>query len=62
MRQHGDSINGIADRDRSELVAAFFAENGNPIVAIGLDRGGRAQLALDSSERRKVFVVDGKGI
>jgi len=61
MQGQGVEIVGIAIHDTSPAVAGFLAQNGDPYSRIGLDHGGRAQLAFGSSGVPETFVVDGKG-
>jgi len=61
MQEQGAEIVGIAVHDSSPEIAAFLARNGNPYDRIGLDQGGRAQLAFGSSGVPETFVVDGTG-
>ncbi|HEX2763779.1 MAG TPA: DsbE family thiol:disulfide interchange protein [Allosphingosinicella sp.] len=62
LKRRGVPIDGIAIRDRSEDVAAFLAEWGDPFERIGADPGSRVQFALGSSGVPETFVVDGKGV
>jgi cytochrome c biogenesis protein CcmG/thiol:disulfide interchange protein DsbE len=55
-------IDGVAIRDRSEDVAGFLAEWGDPFERIGADPASRVQFALGSSGVPETFVVDGKGV
>jgi cytochrome c biogenesis protein CcmG/thiol:disulfide interchange protein DsbE len=52
---------GVAVHDTSPDLTEFLSENGNPYSRIGLDDGGRAQIALGSAGVPETFVVDGKG-
>jgi len=61
LKAQGIEIAGIAVHDTTPDVAQFLAENGNPYSRIGLDQGGRAQLAFGSSGVPETFVVDGRG-
>lgn len=61
LKAMGVEINGVAVHDRSEDLARFLAENGNPYARIGLDQGGQAQMAFGSAGVPETFVVDGKG-
>lgn len=61
LKAQGVEIAGIAIHDTTPAVAQFLADNGNPYSRIGLDRGGRAQLAFGSSGVPETFVVDGEG-
>jgi cytochrome c biogenesis protein CcmG, thiol:disulfide interchange protein DsbE len=62
LRQRGLPIDGVAIRDRSEDVAAFLAEWGDPFDRIGADPTSKVQFALGSSGVPETFVVDGKGV
>jgi cytochrome c biogenesis protein CcmG/thiol:disulfide interchange protein DsbE len=62
LRQRGIPIEGVAIRDRSEDVAAFLAQYGDPFDRIGADPESRVQFALGSSGVPETFVVDGKGV
>ena len=62
LKQRGVPIDGIAIRDRSEDVARFLAEWGDPFERIGADPASRVQFALGSSGVPETFVVDGRGI
>ena len=61
LQQAGVEIHGVAVHDTSADLARFLAENGNPYTRIGLDDGGRAQMAFGSAGVPETFVVDGKG-
>ncbi len=62
LKRRGVPIDGVAIRDRSEDVARFLAEWGNPFERIGSDPASRVQFALGSSGVPETFVVDGKGV
>jgi cytochrome c biogenesis protein CcmG/thiol:disulfide interchange protein DsbE len=62
LKQRGIPIDGVAIRDRSEDVARFLAESGDPFDRIGADPASRVQFALGSSGVPETFVVDGKGV
>ena len=62
LKQRGIPIDGVAIRDRSEDVAAFLAEWGDPFERIGADPTSKVQFALGSSGVPETFVVDGKGV
>lgn len=62
LKQRGVPIDGVAIRDRSEDVARFLAEYGDPFERIGADPASRVQFALGSSGVPETFVVDGKGV
>ena len=62
LKRRGVPIDGIAIRDRSEDVAAFLAEWGDPFERIGADPNSRVQFALGSSGVPETFVVDGRGV
>lgn len=61
LQRAGVEIQGVAVHDTATDLARFLAENGNPYTHIGLDEGGRAQLAFGSAGVPETFVVDGKG-
>ena len=62
LRQRGVPIDGVAIRDRTEDVARFLAEWGDPFERIGADPASRVQFALGSSGVPETFVVDGRGV
>jgi cytochrome c biogenesis protein CcmG/thiol:disulfide interchange protein DsbE len=62
LKRRGVPIDGVAIRDRSEDVARFLAESGDPFERIGADPASRVQFALGSSGVPETFVVDGKGV
>ncbi len=62
LKRSGVPIDGVAIRDRTEDVARFLAEWGDPFERIGADPASRVQFALGSSGVPETFVVDGKGI
>lgn len=61
MQRRGAEIVGVAVHDTSPAIAEFLAQNGNPYSRIGLDEGGRTQIAFGSSGVPETFVVDGQG-
>lgn len=61
LKAMGVEINGVAVHDRSEDLARFLVENGNPYARVGLDQGGRAQMAFGSAGVPETFVIDGQG-
>ena len=61
LKQRGVAIEGIAIRDRSEDVARFLADGGDPFDRIGSDPVSRVQFALGSSGVPESFIVDGRG-
>lgn len=61
LQAMGAEIGGIAVHDTSPDLARFLAQNGNPYARIGLDQGGRAQIAFGSAGVPETFVVDGRG-
>lgn len=61
LQAMGVEINGVAVHDKPDDLARFFAENGNPYARVGLDKGGRAQMAFGSSGVPETFIIDGKG-
>jgi cytochrome c biogenesis protein CcmG/thiol:disulfide interchange protein DsbE len=62
LKRRGVPIDGVAIRDRSEDVARFLAQWGDPFERIGADPASRFQFALGSSGVPETFVVDGKGV
>lgn len=62
LKAQGVDIAGITIHDTPPAVALFLSDNGNPYSRIGLDAGGRAQLAFGSSGVPETFVVDGSGM
>jgi cytochrome c biogenesis protein CcmG/thiol:disulfide interchange protein DsbE len=62
LKQRGIPIDGIAIRDKSEDVASFLAEYGDPFDRIGADPRSQIQFALGSSGVPETFIVDGKGV
>ena len=61
LKGQGVDIVGIAVHDSAPELSRFIIENGNPYSRIGLDDGGRAQMAFGSSGVPETFVVDGRG-
>ncbi|WP_374531652.1 redoxin family protein [Novosphingobium sp.] len=61
LQRMGVQIDGIAVHDNSADLARFLSDNGNPYTRIGLDSGGRAQIAFGSAGVPETFVVDGQG-
>ncbi|MDE2596048.1 MAG: redoxin family protein [Sphingomonadales bacterium] len=61
LRAKGAEIDGIAIHDSSAELEKFLAANGNPYTRIGLDEGGKAQMAFGSAGVPETFVVDGTG-
>ena len=62
LRARGIRIDAIAIRDKSEDVARFLREHGDPFDRIGDDPHSRVQMALGSSGVPETFVVDGGGV
>jgi cytochrome c biogenesis protein CcmG/thiol:disulfide interchange protein DsbE len=62
LKRRGIPIDGIAIRDRSEDVAQFLGQWGDPFERIGSDPTSRVQFALGSSGVPETFLVDGRGI
>jgi len=62
LKQRGVPIDGVAIRDRSEDVAKFLSDWGDPFERIGSDPASRVQFALGSAGVPETFLVDGKGI
>lgn len=61
LKAAGAEIISIAVHDTTPDLTKFLAENGNPYTRIGLDEGGKAQIAFGSAGVPETFVVDGKG-
>jgi cytochrome c biogenesis protein CcmG/thiol:disulfide interchange protein DsbE len=61
LKAQGVEIDGIAIHDTPGDLTRFLAENGNPYSRLGIDKDGRAQMALGSSGVPETFVIDGKG-
>jgi cytochrome c biogenesis protein CcmG/thiol:disulfide interchange protein DsbE len=62
LKGRGVPIVGIAVRDKSEDVAQFLRENGDPFERIGSDPRSQVQFDLGSSGVPETFVVDGRGV
>jgi cytochrome c biogenesis protein CcmG, thiol:disulfide interchange protein DsbE len=62
LKARGVPIDGIAVRDRSEEVAGFLAQYGDPFERIGSDPRSRVQFDLGSSGVPETFVIDGRGV
>jgi cytochrome c biogenesis protein CcmG/thiol:disulfide interchange protein DsbE len=62
LKQRGVPIEGIAIRDRSEDVAGFLAQYGDPFDRIGSDPQSRVQFDLGSSGVPESYIIDGKGV
>lgn len=61
LQAAGVPIEGIAVHDNRDDLGAFLATYGNPYASIGLDEGGKAQIAFGSSGVPETFVVDRSG-
>ncbi len=61
MKAQGAEIHGIAIHDTTADLTVFLSRYGNPYARIGLDEGGRAQIAFGASGVPETFVVDGGG-
>lgn len=61
LQAQGVEIVGIAVHDSTEQLQPFLGRTGNPYARIGLDEGGRAQIAFGSAGVPETFVVDGSG-
>lgn len=62
LAREGVVVHGIAIRDTPAALALFFRNYGNPYSRIGMDDGGRVQIAIGSAGVPESFVVDGGGI
>lgn len=61
LKAAGAEVDGVAVHDNAADLGKFLSENGNPYTRIGLDEGGRAQMAFGSAGVPETFVVDGRG-
>lgn len=61
LRAAGAEIDGIAVHDTASDLQAFLDTYGDPYHRIGLDSGGKAQIAFGSAGVPETFVVDGSG-
>lgn len=61
LKKAGAEIDAIAIRDRSDDVAAFLAQFGNPFRRIGADNDMTVQLKLGSSGVPETYVIGGDG-
>lgn len=61
LKAAGAEIDSIAVHDTTPDLTKFLSQNGNPYTRIGLDEGGKAQIAFGSAGVPETFVVDGKG-
>ncbi|MGZ3197350.1 MAG: redoxin domain-containing protein [Croceibacterium sp.] len=62
LERLGAPIVGVAIRDRSEDLEAFFQQYGNPYSRIGKDDLSRVQFLIGSSGVPETFIIDGKGV
>jgi cytochrome c biogenesis protein CcmG/thiol:disulfide interchange protein DsbE len=62
LKARGALVEGIAIRDRTDDLAHFLAQNGDPYERIGSDPQSEVQISLGSSGVPESFVVDGKGV
>jgi cytochrome c biogenesis protein CcmG/thiol:disulfide interchange protein DsbE len=62
LKTRGVPIVGIAVRDKSEDVARFLGEYGDPFERIGSDPRSQVQFDLGSSGVPETFIVDGRGV
>jgi cytochrome c biogenesis protein CcmG/thiol:disulfide interchange protein DsbE len=62
LKQQRVQIVGIAVRDKSEDVARFLDEVGDPFDRIGSDPRSQVQFDLGSSGVPETFLVDGRGV
>lgn len=61
LKAAGAVIDGVAVHDSAPDLEAFLAQYGDPYARIGLDEGGRTQIAFGSAGVPETFVVDGTG-
>ncbi|MEA3032259.1 MAG: cytochrome c biosis protein CcmG, thiol:disulfide interchange protein DsbE [Sphingomonadales bacterium] len=62
LKARGVPIVGIAVRDKSDDVARFLGDYGDPFERIGSDPRSQVQFDLGSSGVPETFVVDGRGV
>ena len=62
LERQGAPIVGVAIRDHSDDLEAFFKQYGNPFSRIGKDDLSRVQFLIGSSGVPETFVIDGKGV
>ena len=62
LKARGVPIEGIAIRDRTEDVAGFLGQYGDPFDRIGSDPQSRVQFDLGSSGVPESYIIDGKGV
>jgi cytochrome c biogenesis protein CcmG/thiol:disulfide interchange protein DsbE len=62
LQRQGVSVDGIAVRDRSEDIAGFLKEHGDPYRSIGADPNSNIQMQFGSSGVPETFVVDPYGV
>lgn len=62
LKARGVPIAGIAVRDKSEDVAQFLGDYGDPFDRIGSDPRSQVQFDLGSSGVPETFIVDGHGV
>jgi cytochrome c biogenesis protein CcmG/thiol:disulfide interchange protein DsbE len=61
LAEAGVEIHGINYKDQPEAAKGFLAELGDPYVAIGQDRNGRAGIEWGVYGVPETFIVDGEG-
>jgi cytochrome c biogenesis protein CcmG/thiol:disulfide interchange protein DsbE len=62
LKRRGIPVEGIAIRDRSEDVASFLGQWGDPFDRIGSDPQSRVQFDLGSSGVPESYLIDGQGV
>ena len=61
LQAKGIPVYGINYKDLASNARRFLGSLGNPYVAVGVDRGGRAAINWGVYGVPETFVVDGKG-
>lgn len=61
LQAAGAEVDGLAVHDSPDELRKFLGAYGDPYARIGLDAGGRAQMAFGSAGVPETFVVDGRG-
>jgi cytochrome c biogenesis protein CcmG/thiol:disulfide interchange protein DsbE len=62
LQRRGAPLVGVAIRDHSDDLEAFFRQYGNPFSRVGKDDLSRVQILIGSSGVPETFLIDGKGV
>lgn len=62
LQRAGAPLVGVAVRDQSDDLAAFFKQYGNPFTRVGEDKVSKLQFLIGSSGVPETYVVDGNGV